>query len=170
LLVAVGPKKGETMGTVDRWDNVNELEGGHIGVSGHIIHRLHKGDRVVVEVHRAESGETVPEAEDGWETVAAGTQQVVGMKRSDGAIVPLPHPALEHGDSYRVQVRRAPKPKTAVLMRADVVPGKSITKPVRRWFCGACHDFLSERHVSPGEREPTECPNCGAHFTETKDL
>ena len=147
-----------------------ECGGSHLGESIYLDLAIVPGSTLLCLA----PGESLPEAE-GWETVDEQTEGAsninVGIQRSHcyginwtGTVV------ANKGDCLRLQVRRAPKPKTAVLLRADVVPGKSITQIVRRWLCGACHDFLSEWRDCHGKNEPTECGNCGAHFTETKEL
>lgn len=112
-------------------------------------------------------GETVPEAGEGWETVADETvttlkPAIFGFNDHACAQVAL----LRSGDRARVQILRAPKPKEAVLLRVKVGPG--ILFPARgftRWDCGECH--YSHFSDTPN---PTKCANCSAVFTETRDL
>jgi hypothetical protein len=111
-------------------------------------------------------GEALPK--DGWETVIHGAEG--STKLSSDAEVALyvnrircGYTNLKEGDAYRVQVKRA-KPKQAVLWHCIVKQGKSLSQSFSRWFCGTCWDFLSQSQA------PTYCVNCGALFTETKDL
>jgi hypothetical protein len=102
-------------------------------------------------------GEELPQGDEGWETVYRFTA------KTDGDEVVLR--GMHKGDESEVRVRRAPKPKTAVLETWTEQDGKETTARQQWWRCSGC--LYTKASIT---RMKDSCPNCGAHFTETKDL
>jgi hypothetical protein len=109
--------------------------------------------------------------EEGWETVDHRSATMQTTVFNEISVNPKYVP-LERGDCYRVQVRRATKPKTAVLLVKETKLGGVYKKEVDILnICSECgyHEAnLKEPSCPKGLGEI--CPNCGAHFTETREL
>lgn len=111
-------------------------------------------------------GESLPEA--GWtslrrETVTGKHPIIFGFHAAGCAFVG----ECSDGDTVEVRVKRAPKPKAAVLWV------RGWTTPTTRgtgWICGGRLDNGRPCGMSFGGAEPKGCSNCGSHFTETKEL
>jgi hypothetical protein len=90
-------------------------------------------------------GEELPEAEEGWETVGGNRDPYLSTVLVEWHSGVTGSVTLERGDRYRVQVKRAPKPKTASIWYAE-----GSKYPFRCGFCAQGHT-----------EKAFKCANCG---------